>query len=537
MSKTVDIALVFPPLWYFAAVPTDLSAVAGALHQRGLRVGAWDLSAGFTHHMLGSHRAFVALRREQTYLDPGAQRQASSELFAAAAEAGERFGAQWRLRALTLSGADPTHLPSALRAGLDPARNPALRYLVQSAAEVLGSGPDVVAIALVHPDQVIHCAALARILRTQGFAGRLLLYGSLEDVLSPEDFAPDLLGEPPHLLFRDFDAAVIGDAEPALIAVAEAGSGPIAPGLPNVLLPGEERVPERTARSLDALPLPRFDWVRPEHYPFPRPVVDLRLGRGCPWGRCAFCAIQAHQVGYRAQPAQRVIRAMDAAHGQLGATHFRVRDDLLTPSQLRELGTLSRTLDFDARWTARSRFEPNLSRGVLATAAAGGLEELWLGLESASPRVRALMDKGVRQEHIGRILREGSALGLRIRALCMLGFPGETEAEARRTVDFVLAHQEHLAGVSLTPFELMRRSPMASDPASHGVAVAPIPGQRFERITCAIPVVASAGMDDEQRRRLFRESLIRLEPMLTAGAPGPGPTHAWLSASLRAQAR
>ena len=81
----------------------------------------------------------------------------------------------------------------------------------------------------------------------------------------------------------------------------------------------------------------------------------------------------------------------------------------------------------------------NFNWRVLEEAAAGGLEELWLGLESISPAVRDRMDKGVSQPVIERIVRDASEVGIRVRALCILGYPGESIEEARATLDWLEA--------------------------------------------------------------------------------------------------
>jgi hypothetical protein len=178
----------------------------------------------------------------------------------------------------------------------------------------------------------------------------------------------------------------------------------------------------RPGEDLRALPPLDPGLVCPDAYPFPAPVIDLRMSRGCPWNRCAFCAITAHQAGYRARPVPAVVRDIDGAHRALGASFFRFRDDLLTPRQLRELAGALPALGFRPRWTARARFEANLTRDTLAAAAAAGLEELWLGLEAASPRVRDRMDKGVSQPVVERVLRDAAELGIRVRILCMVGY-------------------------------------------------------------------------------------------------------------------
>lgn len=391
------LALVWPPLWTYTSVPADLTDTAGALRAAGVPTRLHDLSAGLTRHLLGDLPGYQALQRPETYLDPERHRAAAAALEAASAAIGARHRVEYGPRRLRFPDIDEDHVSGALRVGLDRGRNPALPYLQASARRLLGDDPAVIAIGLGFPAQRVGALALARLLRECGYRGYIALYGSLQDEIAPEDFADDLEGSPLHLLFRDFDGAVVGEAESALTAFwrVTQGQGQLSE-VPNLLSPATGgRRPRRHVESLREQASPSFEGIDPALYSTPGPVIDLRLGRGCPWGRCTFCAIHAHQPGYRAGPAGRVAEAMRQAHDALGARFFRVRDDLVTPAQLRLLAEAIAGLPFRPRWSARVRFEDALVKDTLARAAGSGLEELWIGLESASERVRERMDKGV----------------------------------------------------------------------------------------------------------------------------------------------
>ncbi|MEZ4317648.1 MAG: radical SAM protein [Myxococcota bacterium] len=498
----MDAALLFPPQWYFAAVPADLSHSAGSLVARGHTVYAWDGSAALLHHHLGKHPAFQAYQSERTFPNPVAHAAAEDALYQQTRALGVRFGCDWGPRHLRFPDIDEAHVPRALERGRDPFRNPALPLLQQAAREVLALEPTVIAIALVHPDQRVQALTLASLLRPHH--RRIVLYGCLEDVLAPTDFAPSLLGQ--HALFDLFDGVVLGDADDALLALCDPTVA--VRDAPNTLVSGASALPPRVRQALDAVP--DFSHVRAEHHLAPTPVIDLRLGRGCPWGRCRFCGIQAHHPGYRAGTVDRVVQGMRAAHEALGSTVFRVRDDLLTPRQLAELAAHTASLPFRPRWMARARFTSGLTESVLRSAHAGGLEELWLGLESAVPRVRDAMDKGVPQGVVLRVLEATARVGIRVRLLCMVGYPGETEAEARQTVEFLRSHPT--AAFSVTPFMEVRAAPLSQ-------AEAPRDPSRIDHVVPrATPDWLRPVLDEAVALGVSRTT------------PGPDPVHRWLSA-------
>jgi hypothetical protein len=431
---------------------------------------------------------------------------------------------------------DSGNVRAALAVALDPARNPALAFLRDRAVPaILAAPPELIGVALVHPDQIPHVLLLGRLLRGAGYDGALVVYGAHEDVVAPEDFADDLAAEPDHLLFDFFDGVIVGEAETPLLALADAVAGGRAKaGLPGLLAPrwGLTAPPRPVAEQVETLPPPDYSLVDRTIYPFPEPIVDLRLSRSCPWNRCTFCAITSHQAGYRARPTAAVARDLIDAEAHLGTTFFRFRDDLLTPAQLREMAEVVSGLPFRPRWSARARFEAGLDRETLRAAAAAGLEELWLGLESASMRVRNLMVKGVAQRVVERILVDAAAAGIRVRALCMVGYPGETEAELRATVDFLRRHVAELAHVALTPFQLMRKSPLGRDPERHGLRVRPDAVPRAERIRFSFEADGDDLLAPAAVRAILDEITGDLFAATARGYAGPTLSHAWLRASV-----
>lgn len=539
MTVARAVSLVFPPHWYYAAVPADLIYTGSYLHHCEVPVQLFDLSAGLLHHHLQGVPGYQALRQRATYLSPTAYTTASSEVEAALAAVSSRYQVDYAFRCLSFPDIDEQHVPSALAMGLRLSRNPALPLLQRAVPAILRSDPVLVAVALVHPDQLVQTLALGRLLRAAGYRGFLTIYGAHEDVLSPEDLLDDLLplpGEPLHRLFDDFDGAIIGEAETALHSLHTAlSAGESLHGVPSLLAPrhGLSAIPVRGRERLRALSRPDFRLIDPTIYPYPEPLVDVRMSRGCPWNRCTFCAITRHQEGYRALPVPEVEPDLLAAHRQLGAAFFRFRDDLLTPKQLLSLAQVMRRLPFAAHFSVRSRFEPELTFDVLSQAKDAGLGELWLGLESASPRVRELMQKGVEQPVVERILADAARLGIRVRALCLVGYPGETAAERHETIDFLDRHQHELASAAITPFLLMRRSPLGEDPAQAGMTLLADSRPRHERLRPSLQATWPDAPSRQQLDALLEEAVRRLGPRFLHMSAGPTLAHALIHHCVR----
>ena len=522
----MDCALVFPPLWYFSAVPADITYPHSWLTQHGMNVGVWNLSARFQYEQYGQTQGYKILQNPQSYFSLATLRNGHNALRHAAKRLSQQYNAPVRFRKMAFEHADVHHVPVALELGLDAQRNPALGLLKQACEELNAANPNVIALAFVHPDQCVQVLALAKLLRASGYDRTLVIYGSLEDVVAPADWMEDLVGSPTHRLFEWVDAVIVGDSEDALLRLCRGDTTH-----PNIMWGHTPIAPDKTRATLKNWPSLHFEHVVALHHPYPKPVVDLRLGRGCSWGKCAFCAIQSHQQGYRSGDPEHVAASMLSAHETLGTTFFRIRDDLVTPPQLRKLALAIRALPFQPRWMVRGRFNPGFTPSLLQEARAAGLEEMWMGLESGSPRVRELMDKGVAQADVVRILHDAADVGIRIRALCIVGFPGETDAEFQETVSFILEHQDRLSFFSLTPFQLARNSPMANDPSRYGLKVLADPIPRQERLRFLILSQNEDGTPPIEGTRRFQEAIHQFLPWIET-ITGPEPTHDWMHASV-----
>ncbi len=217
-----------------------------------------------------------------------------------------------------------------------------------------------------------------------------------------------------------------------------------------------------------------------------------------------------------------VVAAMEEAHRTLSSRVFRIRDDLLTPRTMAGLTSAIEELSWRPTWTARVRLGDEWTAAELARARRAGLSELWVGLESASARVRDLMDKGTSAQQVDRTLDAAAEAGLPTRLLCLLGYPGETHDEREQTLAFLEQRADPRAGVSLTMFQLTRRSALAASFA--GLRRRPDPVPRHRRLRHDLPFAYEPPTSPADVERTYREGRARLA--LALGFPaGPFPSH------------
>jgi len=302
---------------------------------------------------------------------------------------------------------------------------------------LLADRPDLVGLSVISDCQLAPAFTLIRSLRR--FTPDLCIvvggpfFGKLEDRLHRN---PDL--------FDEVDAFVLGPGEEPLHQLCQAlEAGRRLDTVPNLVhRDGEGRVrtsEKRAAVRARDLPTPCFDELPLERYFSGEPVLPLLVSHGCYWNKCRFCG-SFHIYGRRFQPlpAERVVEDMKTLHRRHGVIHFNFADEALPPAAARGVAELIHSERLPFRWFSEARFEKTFDNDLCVILARGGCVKLKFGLESGSQRVLNLMKKGTDLAVADRVIAACLEAGIAVHFFCMVGFPGETEADFEETRQFFL---------------------------------------------------------------------------------------------------
>lgn len=286
----------------------------------------------------------------------------------------------------------------------------------------------------------------------------------------------------PHL-----DLAVVGEAEETSVELADALRGfqwgdPLGPGggmLRGVQVsefvrrisrvrgiayrdpndPQRIRLtpPRALIEDLDGMPLPARHLVPFERYKIrgkTSEVGTVLTSRGCPFG-CAFC-VSSRIAGsrFRARTPENVVNEIEMLHAEYGLDHFEVVDDTFTLNQKRAFevaeGLVRRKLDFE--WHASSTVS-TISRELIRMLGRTGLSTIFFGVESGSQRVLNLMGKKITLAQARKAFELCKQGGVKTLGSFIIGYPGETLAEAQKTIDFAIELDPDYAQFTvLTPY-------------------------------------------------------------------------------------
>ncbi len=289
--------------------------------------------------------------------------------------------------------------------------------------------PDVLGLSAMTPvaDVAERAARVAR-----PYAGRIVLGGP-----HPTAVEHAALAACPEL-----DHAVSGEGEgvigPYLDWVAAGEPGPPPPG---VIARGHPLVPGTPPEDLDTQPWPARDllpWRRYRYLVATRPgFATMITSRGCPF-RCSFCDKSVSGSRWRARSADSVADELAHLVRDLGVGFVNFYDDNFTLHRRRVLAICEAILarDLDLEWKCEARVD-GVEPEMLGQMRRAGARVVAYGVESANPSTLKLLRKDVTIEKVRRAFALTREAGLRSMAYIILGAPGETPADVRRTLDFV----------------------------------------------------------------------------------------------------
>ena len=201
--------------------------------------------------------------------------------------------------------------------------------------------------------------------------------------------------------------------------------------------------------NLDGLGMPAWDLIHPEKYPESQhgaffkkfPIAPLMVTRGCPYN-CTFCAgsivcgkkVRKHTIDF-------MLKQIKYLYDIHEIREFHIVDDNFTfdKNYVKEFLRRLIGLNLDISWATPNGVRiDTLDEEVLRLMKQSGLYLISLGIESGSDRVLGLMEKNTTV----RKVREGISLihssGIDVAGFFIMGFPGETREDIKKTIEFSL---------------------------------------------------------------------------------------------------
>lgn len=196
----------------------------------------------------------------------------------------------------------------------------------------------------------------------------------------------------------------------------------------------------------------------------------LTMAHGCYWGKCTFCDISLDYIKvYEPLTAALLCDRMEAIIAQTGQTGFHFVDEAAPPSLMRALALEIIRRKMVVSWWTNIRFEKSFTRDLCILLKASGCIAVSGGLEVASDRLLALIQKGITVAQVARVNRNFTEAGIMVHAYLMYGFPTQT---AQETIDSLeMVRQMFAAGILQSAFwhqfTMTAHSPVGLEPEKY----------------------------------------------------------------------
>jgi len=300
--------------------------------------------------------------------------------------------------------------------------------------------------------------------------------------------------------------AVVGDGETAAVELAaalEARDSTLPAGVVDLADPPRDWPAPRCEADLTTLPTADY-----ELFPLRRynrrgtlsqryPYAPLVTSRGCE-RQCPFCAApRLGQGRWRPRHPAAVVADMERLHRRLGVAGVHIEDDdfLHDPARVEEIALRLRRAPTAPVWELMNGARPDhLTPRVIRALARGGCVSVTLGIEGLNPTAARLLPGSLDEGDLRALVLELHRAGLTVGGYFMFGLPGETPADARRTLESALR-----LGLDLARFSLFR----------------PVPGSRWA--DAPEPSAKAAGALARLRREAYLRFYLRPRAMLAVG--------------------
>ncbi|MDQ7822246.1 MAG: radical SAM protein [Candidatus Eremiobacteraeota bacterium] len=364
--------------------------------------------------------------------------------------------------------------------------------------------PRIAAISVSYFNQIIPAFQCARIIRRIAPGVHISMGGSAVQIFFRKVRDTGL--------FAIVDTIATGDGEATLEALSrelqrKSASLEAVPGI--IYLSGTMVKKNDPAPPLpvEGLSLPDYRAFPPEDFMAgPEAMrLPLRLSKGCSWGRCSFCRTELSMIkAYQAPTAGRLFPMVTDFIIATGCRKIHFADESIDPEALEEISKelIGRELTLD--WNFQTRINRKITERRCRLFREAGCSAISFGAESFSDRVLGLMSKGITAELIEKVLYEAGSV-LPVTIFMMVGFPGETEEEARESFRKVreLARAGVIRDYIYSPFIIHSGSAMMAEPGRYGITeLHHGPG---EDLSPDIIDYQCTGMAREKARELFIE--------------------------------
>jgi len=205
-------------------------------------------------------------------------------------------------------------------------------------------------------------------------------------------------------------------------------------------------IPRKSIINLDEIPFPTFEEFDLKLYT--NKELPILISRGC-IGKCAYCTDYIISGYYRFKSAEKIVEELIFLIVKHKIRMF-VLNDLLCNGNLKELEKIcDLIIKNNLRITFRgyATIRSDMSIELLKKMRKAGCVTLHYGFESGSNKVLKYMNKHYTSEDAEELIKKTKKAGINVVINIIVGFPGETESEFNKTLEFIKRNKSYIDSV------------------------------------------------------------------------------------------
>jgi hypothetical protein len=180
-------------------------------------------------------------------------------------------------------------------------------------------------------------------------------------------------------------------------------------------------------------------------------ILPYSSSRGCYWHNCAFCPEKSEENPYLPLLVSQALEELQALTRQTNPALIHLLDNAISPALLKALAQEQLGIP----WYGFTRVTNHLADDDFCSALKkSGCVMLKLGIESGDQKVLDQLNKGIDLSTASAVLKSLKKAGIATYVYLLFGTPSETEAGAKKTLEFVRQHHDCIDFLNLAIFNL-----------------------------------------------------------------------------------
>ncbi len=372
--------------------------------------------------------------------------------------------------------------------------------------------PEIVGISITHTSDFVPAFTLASIIKSEEPEIHVVLGGA-----TLTEVAYRLAKNLP--LWNYFDSLVLGPGEQAFSQLIERiQTGRDLSQVPNVMYKEKGSIKESDRLhefDINDACTPEYVSVRPNS------GLPLETASGCYWGKCIFCyypkigssTLSSRYEKKRVRRLELVLDDIRKLKEWYDPVYIGFTDSSLHPRRLEQIVEQNLMSGKKTHFTAFVRFEKEFTDPEFCQKLAnGGFVGGQVGLESGSPRVNDIINKGIELDDARIIMKNCYQAGILVHLYAVVGVPGETREEALMTYNFIRRwHRWLTLGWQVYPLYVLEHGPIAESAAQFGIKATPLPDEFLSQV---MSYEMEKGLSPEESLNLSISFSEKLKPFM-----------------------